>query len=175
MEQRLRADPVFHAKVKSQRAKLAAQKATEDATIARKKLTQTTNKSRAKPMKRKQTDNVTNPADNKANLRFFASSKVTKEALDAVHDLVGEWFDFTIDQMETFCHDEGKPTIDTWEDCMKLLKRQGIVKDYWEYSGLCHELLLNDESAKLLPFDLPPGYEESKREAKRKNKLRSPS
>ena len=113
---------------------------------------------------------MANVMTNKGNFRFYARTKITKEALDAVHNLVGEWFDFTIDQMETFCNDEGKVALETWEDCMRLLKRQGIIKNYWEYSGLCHELLLNDECSGLLPSDFPAGHYESKREAKRQNK-----
>lgn len=166
IEQRLKADPLFQAKVKSQRAKLAAEKAAEEAAAARRKLA--ARKPRA--ARKKMEDNITNEANNKANLKFYARTKVSKEALDAVHGLVGEWFDFTLDQMEAFCADEGKTSLDKWEDCLKMLKRQGIVKNYWEYSGLCHEVLTHDESAKILPSGFPPGHEEAKREAKRRAK-----
>ena len=169
LEVRLGADPIFQAKVKSQRAKQAALKAAEEAAAAKKK-PPAQKRQRAASVKRKQADNVADVATNKANLKFYARTKVTKEALDAVHDLVGEWFDFTIDQMETYCNDEGKETLESWEDCYKMLKRQGIVKNYWDYSGLCHELLSNDECAQLLLSSFPPGHSESKREAKSQKK-----
>ena len=73
-------------------------------------------------------------------------------------------------QMEHFCIDEGKTSLDSWEDCYKMMKRQGIVKNYMEYSGLCHELLLNDECELLLPTTAPPEYYEWKRKAKREHK-----
>ena len=145
-------------------------KAAEEAAAAAKMKTLAQKRPRVAPAKKVQQDNVANVATNKANLRFYARTKVTKEALGAVHDLVGEWFDFTIDQMETFCLDEGKQTLESWEDCYKMLKRQGIVKNYWEYSGLCHELLSNDECAQLLPSSFPPGHSESKLVAKRQKK-----
>ena len=168
LEKRLKADPVFQAKVKFQRAKVAAQKAEEAAAEAKKKAAK--KKPRAVSTKKKEEDNITSVAFNKANFRFYAGTKVTKEALDAVHGLVGEWFDFTLDQMENFCIDEGIPSLDSWEDCYKMMKRQGIVKNYMEYSGLCHELLLNDECQLLLPTTAPPEYYEWKRKAKREHK-----
>jgi hypothetical protein len=51
---------------------------------------------------------------NKGNLRFYARTKVLKDALDAVHGMVGEWLDFTLDQMENFYIDEGKSFLDSW-------------------------------------------------------------
>ncbi|EFX86310.1 hypothetical protein DAPPUDRAFT_308521 [Daphnia pulex] len=172
LEKRLKADPVFQAKVKYQRAKVAAQKAEEAAAEAKKK--EAKKKPRAVSTKKKEEDNIASVATNKGNLRFYAqqcgANKVTKEALDAVHGMVGEWFDFTLDQMENFCIDEGIPSLDSWEDCYKMMKRQGIVKNYMEYSGLCHELLLNDECELLLPTTAPPEYYEWKRKAKRGRK-----
>ena len=159
------ADPVFQAKVKSQRAKVTAQKAADEAKAAALK-NATKKKPRAAPTKKKEDDNITNVANNKGNLRFYARTKVTKEALDAIHGLVGEWFDFTLDQMENFCIDEGKPSLDSWEDCYKMMKRQGIVNNYMEYS----DLLLNDECAQLLPTSFPPEYYDQKRQAKRQKK-----
>ncbi|XP_046633384.1 proteoglycan 4-like [Daphnia pulicaria] len=168
LEKRLKADPVFQAKVKYQRAKVAAQKAEEAAAEAKKKAAK--KKPRAVSTKKKEEDNITSVAFNKANFRFYAGTKVTKEALDAVHGLVGEWFDFTLDQMENFCIDEGIPSLDSWEDCYKMMKRQGIVKNYMEYSGLCHELLLNDECELLLPTTTPPELYEWRRKAKKEHK-----
>ncbi len=162
------ADPVFQAKVKIQRAKVAAQKAEEASAEAKKK--EAKKKTRTVNAKKKDEDNIASVATNKGNLRFYARTKVTKEALEAVHGMVGEWFDFTLDQMENFCIDEGKSSLDSWEDCYKMMKRQGIVKNYMEYSGLCHELLLNDECAQLLPTSFPAEFYEWKRKAKRAHK-----
>jgi hypothetical protein len=171
LKDRLKADPEFQAKVKFQRAKMAAEKAAEEAAAAAKKLAKSkpARATRA-PAKKKKPDNIASEAVNKNNLRFYARTKVGKDALDSIHDLVGEWFEHTLDQMEIYCQDEGKESMDTWEDAFKLLKRQGIVKNYWDYSGLCHELLTNDECEKLLPSEFPPGHHEAVREAKRARK-----
>ena len=160
----MKADPLFQAKVKFQRDKNAAEKAAADAAAAKKKLV-TPKKTRAP--KKKVDDNITNAATNKANLKFYAGTKVTKEALDSIHDLVGEWFDFTLDQLDLFLEDEGKDSLETWEDCAKMLKRQGIAKNQMEYSGLIREVMTYDESEDLLPSSFPPGHEEAKLEAKR--------
>ncbi|EFX85595.1 hypothetical protein DAPPUDRAFT_222518 [Daphnia pulex] len=82
LEKRLKADPVFQAKVKYQRAKVAAQKAEEAAAEAKKK--EAKKKPRAVSTKKKEEDNIASVATNKGNLRFYAGTKVTKEALDAV-------------------------------------------------------------------------------------------
>ena len=171
---RLNADPVYQAKVKMQRAKNAAEKAAQEA--AARAAADAAKKKRARlnaPRKKRPEDNVQDASTNKNNFKFFASKagvKPAKDALDAIHDLMGEWFDFTLDQMEVFVADEGKTSVDTWEDCLKMLKRQGVVKNYWDYSGLCHELLTHDEMAPLLPSGFPPGHDEAKKAAKAKRK-----
>lgn len=148
LEQRLRTDPVFQEKVRSQRQKLAAQKAAEEAAAKKKKM----NKQTRPTAKKSLADNIASVRTNRANFRFYSRSmKVSTEALDTVHDIVDQWVDFTLDQMEVFCANKGKESLDTWEDCMDMLISQGIVKNYAEYSGLCHELLSNDECATLLP------------------------
>lgn len=160
----MKADPIFQAKVKLQKEKNAAEKAAADAAAAKKKLA-TPKKTRAP--RKKVDDNITNVATNKANLKFYARTKVTKEALESIHELVGEWFDFTLDQLEIFLEEEGKDSLETWEDCAKMLRKQGIAKNYMEYSGLINEVMTPDESVKLLPQNFPPGHEEAKLEAKR--------
>ncbi|KAI9561969.1 hypothetical protein GHT06_012932 [Daphnia sinensis] len=167
LEERLMADPIFQAKVSIQQAKLAAQKAAEEAAAAAKKAA---TKRKPRIIKKKEEDNIASVATNKGNFRFYARTKVTKDALEVVHGLVGEWFDFTLRQIEKYCIDEGKTSLDTWEDCYKVMKRQGIVKNYVEYSGLCHELLMNDECDQLLPTRPPPEFAEWKREAQKRKK-----
>jgi hypothetical protein len=90
------ANPVFQAKVKIQRAKVAAQETAEEVAAAAKK-----NETKRKPcavttVKKKEDDNIANVATNKGNLHFYARTKVLKDALDAVHldvhGLMGEWF-----------------------------------------------------------------------------------
>ena len=169
LEQRLKSDPEAQAKIKFQRAKMAATKAAEEAAAAKKRAQNQPTRAPRAPRKKKP-DNIASEAVNKNNLRFYAKTKVAKDALDSIHDLMGEWFEHTIDQMEIFLHDEGKQSMDNWEDCYKMLKRQGIVKNYWDYSGLCHELLTNDECEKLLPSEFPPGHHEAVRENMRKAK-----
>ncbi|XP_059350403.1 mucin-2-like isoform X3 [Daphnia carinata] len=166
-EERLMADPIFQAKMSLQQAKLASQKAAEEAAAAAKKAT---TKRKPRIIKKKEEDNIASVATNKGNFRFYARTKVTKDALEVVHGLVGEWFDFTLRQVEKYCIDEGKASLDTWEDCYKVLKRQGLVSDYVEYSGLCHDLLLNDECDQLLPTRPPPEYAEWRREAQKREK-----
>lgn len=167
-EERLMADPVFQAKVSRQRTKLAAQKAAEEAVAAAAK--KTTYKRKQRVIKKKEEDNIASVATNKGNFRFYARAKVTKDALEVVHGLVGEWFDFTLRQIEKYCIDEGKASLDTWQDCYKVMKRQGLAKNYAEYAGLCHDLLMNDECEELLPTRPPPEYAEWKREAQKRNK-----
>uniref|UniRef100_A0A0P6ERS9 Uncharacterized protein n=1 Tax=Daphnia magna TaxID=35525 RepID=A0A0P6ERS9_9CRUS len=167
-EERLMADPVFQAKVSRQRTKLAAQKAAEEAVAAAAK--KTTYKRKQRDIKKKEEDNIASVATNKGNFRFYARAKVTKDALEVVHGLVGEWFDFTLRQIEKYCIDEGKASLDTWQDCYKVMKRQGLAKNYAEYAGLCHDLLMNDECEELLPTRPPPEYAEWKREAQKRNK-----
>ena len=144
---------------------MTAQKAAEEALAAQKKTVR-----KPRTVKERQEDNVATVVINKANYKFYSRSKVSKEALDSVHDLVGEWLDHTLDQMENFCSDEGKLSLDTWEDCYKMMKRQGLVKDYWDYSGLCHDLLSVDEYRDLLPSTFPAEHYEAKREAKRQRR-----
>lgn len=163
LEQRLRADPIFQEKVRSQREKIIAEGATRDSVTARNTST------RKRPLKKKGIeDNAASAPINKANIRFYSQPmKVSKDALDVVHTVVGNWLEFTLDQMEIFCANESKESLETWEDCYAMAKSQGIVKNYWEYSGLCHELLMQDECASLLPSSFPPGHYESKRAASR--------
>lgn len=165
LEERLKADPIFQAKVKSQRAKVAAQKAAEEAAAKKSK----PQKKQRVVIKKKEEDNIANVSTNKANLRFYARTKVTKEAMETVHGLVGQWFEFTLRQIEKYCIDEGKSSLDTWQDCYKVMKRQGLVDSHAEYSGLCHELLMNDECSQLLPSQFPPEFAEWKRQAQKRN------
>ena len=166
LEQRLRANPIFQEKVRCQREKIAAEKEMALAAAAGQK---TSTKKRAVKQKGPEAEHVGTASVNKANIRFYSQPmNVGKEALDAIHTVVGNWFEFTLDQMETFCANKGKESLDTWEDCYAMLKSQGIVDNYWEYSGLCHELLAQDECASLLPSSFPPGHYESKRAAARK-------
>lgn len=157
---------MFQAKVNVQKAKIEAAKAAEQEAAAKIKAARKPRSTAAK----KTDDNITNVVTNKGNLRFYSKFKVAKDALDAAHDVVSEWFDFTLDQMETFCDEEGV-TLDTWKDCYKMLKRQNIVKNEAEYAGLCHDLLLNDEAQDLLPSEFPAGHYESKRQAKRRRMI----
>lgn len=167
LEKRLREDATFQAKVNVQKAKIEAAKVAEQAAAARSKTV--TRKPRTTAAK-KMADNITNVVTNKGNLRFYAKFKVAKDAMEAAHEVVSEWFDFTLDQMETFCDEEGI-ALDSWENCYKMLKRQNIVKNEAEYAGLCHDLLLNDEAQDLLPSEFPAGHYESKRQAKRRRML----
>ena len=162
LEQRLKADPVFQEKVRCQREKIAAEKAARAAVEVSKK---------RPPVFRKTApeDNVASASINKANLRFYSQPmKVTKDALDSVHSVVGQWLEFTLDQMGIFCANRGIQSLETWEDCYKMLKNQGIVDNYWEYSGLCHELLTQEECSQLLPSGFPSEHYLSKRATKRK-------
>lgn len=126
--------------------------------------------SKKRVVKRKPPEhNVASAPVNKANIRFYSQPMpISKNALDVVHNVVGEWLEFTLDQMEIFCANEGLESLDTWEDCYSMLESQGIVKNYWEYSGLCHELLTQDECSQLLPSNFPPGHYKNKRAAARK-------
>jgi len=161
LEQRLRADPIFQEKVRCQREKMAAEKAVQYSSQVSKK--------KPRVLKSGPEDNVASASINKANFRFYSQPmKVSKDALDSVHSIVGQWLEFTLDQMGTYCANKCIESLDTWEDCYKMLKSQGIVTNYWEYSGLCHELLTQDECSLLLPSGFPSGHYESKRAAKRK-------
>ena len=158
----MKADPVFQAKVRIQRERIAAEKSAQDGQQNSKK----------KPKVSKKTvleHNVASVSVNKANFRFYSQPmSVSKDGLDAVHSVAGKWLEFTLDQMGIFCANKGIDSLETWEDCYKMLKSQGIVKNYWEYSGLCHELLTQDECAQLLPSGFPSNHYESKRATKRK-------
>lgn len=165
LEKRLKEDPTFQAKVSVQKAKIEAAKAAEKLAAATARTAQ--RKTRTQVTK-KIADNITSVATNKANLRFYSKFKVAKDALDVVHELVSEWAEFTLDQLEAFGDEEGVYGLDTWQHCAKMLKKQNIVENDAAYAGLCHEVLLNDEAEDLLPSEFPAGHYESKRLAKRR-------
>jgi len=152
VEVRLKSNVKFQAKVQKQRAKVEAEKAALESQKATKVVTR-----KPRVATKKRIDTIAPFATNKGNLKFYAQYKVNNEACETFHRLIDEWADFTLEQVENFCADEGKNGLDTKEDVLKLLQRQGIVKNYWEQSGLCHELLTYDESDKLLASDWPSG------------------
>jgi hypothetical protein len=165
IEVRLKNNPKFQAKVQKQRAKVEAEKA---ALEAQKSKNRATKKPRAIPKKR--IDTITPFATNKGNLKFYADYKVSNEACEKFHQLVDEWADFTLDQVEIYCADEDQRGLTTKEDVLKLLQRQGIVKNYWDQSGLCHELLTYDESETLLASEWPNGKQLPSRSASSRKK-----
>ena len=168
LEKRLKEDATFQAKVNVQKAKIEAAKAAEKLAAASARTAQ--RKARATVAKKTE-DNITSVATNKANLRFYSKFKVAKDGLDAIHELVSEWAEFTLDQMEAFADEEGIYALDTWQHCSKLFKRQNIVENDAAYAGLCHEMLFNDEAEDLLPSEFPAGHYESKRLAKRRRMI----
>ena len=165
IEVRLKNNPKFQAKVKKQRAKIEAEKA---ALEAQKSKNRAVKKPRA--IQKKRIDTITPFATNKGNLKFYAEYKVSNEACEKFHQLVDEWADFTLDQVEIYCIDEDQRGLDTKEDVLKLLQRQGIVKNYWEQSGLCHDLLTYDESETLLASEWPNGKQLPSRPASSRKK-----
>jgi hypothetical protein len=169
IEVRLKNNPKFQAKVQKQRAKVEAEKA---ALEAQKSKNRAIKKPRAIPKKR--IDTITPFTTNKGNLKFYAKYKVSNEACEKFHQLVDEWADFTLDQVEIFCTDEDQNGLDTKEDVLKLLQRQGIVKNYWDQSGLCHELLTYDESENLLASEWPNGKQLPARPASSRKRRVSP-
>ena len=167
LTQRLKTNVKFQAKVQLQRERNAAAKAAQEAA---KPVKVARARARAKPKKRVET--IASFATNKANFKFFAKYKVEAKAFETLHQLIDQWVDFTLDQIETFCNDEGMETLETKEDVLKLLKRQGLAKNYWEHSGQCHELLFYDESEKLLASEWPDTKEGKERARKVKAKNR---
>ena len=95
LAERLKRDPEFQAKVKFQRAKMAKEKAAEEAAAAKKLAQSKPARAPRAPAKKKPEDNIASESVNKNNLRFYARTKVGKDALDSIHGLMGEWFEHT--------------------------------------------------------------------------------
>ena len=173
LEVRLKRDAKFQAKVAMQRSKHEAaerqrqqqQQRLKDQAKAERAAKRAAGAVR-RPSQQQRLHRFCSFATNKANCKFYSKLKVDKTALDTWDELLHDWAEFTLDQAETFVQDEGKDALETKEDVLKLLKRQGIVKNYWQQSGLCHELLLYDESEGLLASEWPANSSKSSKPKK---------